>query len=58
MALNDFTLQEAIEVCIALRDRLICENAQKGMSLYDLYREPDALAQIINIAESTAEGEE
>lgn len=51
MALNNFTLKEAIEICISLRDRIIRENAEKGLCLYEMYREPDALAKLINIAE-------
>ncbi len=51
MALNNFTKEKAIEVCIRLRDKLIEENCEKGLSRMEIYYEPDALAKLINIAE-------
>lgn len=50
MALNKFTDNEAIEECIALRDRIIQENSDKGLPLKEIYREADALAVVINLA--------
>lgn len=48
MALNNFTDSEAIEVCIALRDKLPFD---ENLSLKENWREKDALAQIIGLAE-------
>lgn len=48
MALNNFTDNEAIEICIALRDRLELDDE---LPLKERWRDKDALAQIINLAE-------
>ncbi len=48
MALNEFTIKEAIEVCIALRDKL---ELDMELPLQERWREKDALSKIINIAE-------
>ena len=48
MALNEFTIKEAIEVCIVLRDKL---ELDMELPLQERWREKDALSKIINIAE-------
>lgn len=48
MALNNFNLQEAIEICIALRDKL---ELDMDLPIKERWREKDALSKIINIAE-------
>lgn len=50
MALNKFTDNEAIEECIALRDRIIQENSDKGLPLKERWYIPDCLAVVINLA--------
>ncbi len=47
MALNNFTDNEAIEICIALRDKL---ELDYELPLEERWREKDALAQVINLA--------
>ena len=48
MALNEFTLDEAIEICIAIRDKL---ELAPELSLEEAWREKDALAMLINFAD-------
>lgn len=50
MALNKFTDNEALAICREVRDRVIKDNTEKGLPLKELWREPDALAQVINLA--------
>lgn len=47
MALNNFNLQEAIEICIALRDKL---ELDMDLPIKERWREKDALAKVINAA--------
>lgn len=47
MALNNFTDNEAIEICISLRDKLSMDDA---LPLKERWAEKDALAQVINLA--------
>lgn len=47
MALNNFTDNEAIEICISIRDNLALDYE---LELEDMWRERDALAQVINLA--------
>ena len=47
MAMNDFTLKEAIEICVALRDKL---ELDFDLPLKERWREKDALAKVINAA--------
>lgn len=48
MALNNFTAEEAIEICIALRDKL---EFNMDLPLEERWREKDALAFVINLAD-------
>ena len=52
MALNNFTDNEAIEIAIALRDRL---ELNPELPWQERWREKDALAQVINLAEKGAQ---
>lgn len=52
MALNSFTDEEAIEICILLRDKL---ELDFDLPLQMRWREKDALAHLINLAEKTKE---
>lgn len=45
MALNNFTDNEAIEICISIRDNLALDYE---LNLEDRWREKDALAFLIN----------
>lgn len=45
MALNNFTDNEAIEICISIRDNLALDYE---LDLQDRWREKDALAFLIN----------
>lgn len=47
MALNDFTDNEAIEICISLRDKL---SMDYDLPLKERWAEKDALAHVINLA--------
>ena len=51
MALNNFTDNEAIEICIAIRDNLALDYE---LDLQDRWRSKDALAQVINLAQERA----
>lgn len=53
MALNNFTDEEAIEVVIALRDRIPFDFNEE-MPVAKKWRDRDALAQIINLASERA----
>lgn len=46
--LNNLTNDEALEICRKIRDRLELDNE---LPLQERWREKDALAQIINLAE-------
>lgn len=50
--LNKFSNKEAIERCIALRDRLPMDEA---LGLAERWADKDALAQLINIASGVLE---
>lgn len=54
MALNNFTDSEAIEICVRLRDKVLEENCFTKSSKQEIYYEPDALAQVINLASERA----
>lgn len=53
MALNNFTDMEAIEIVIALRDRLPFDFDEKT-PVAEKWRDRDALAQVINLATERA----
>lgn len=52
MALNNFTIDEAIEIGISIRDKL---ELDFDLPLQERWREKDALALLINIAEKQRE---
>lgn len=54
MALNNFTIDEAIEIGISIRDKL---EMDFDLPLQERWREKDALAFLINMAEKAKEKE-
>lgn len=52
MALNNLTDNEAIEICISIRDNLALDYE---LDLEDRWRERDAMAVVINLAKERAE---
>ena len=54
MALNNFTDEEAIEICVRLRDKVLEDNCFIRTLKREIYYEPDALAQVINLAAERA----
>ena len=52
MALNSFTIDEAIDICTKVRDAL---EFDFDLPLKERWREKDALAFLINIAEKEKE---
>lgn len=57
MAINNFTNEEAIEICIQLRDRVLIQNSKERYPIKRLWLEPDALAKVINLAQKQADFE-
>ena len=51
MALNNFTDNEAIDIAVAIRDRL---ELNFELPLAERWAEKDALAQVINLAKKAA----
>ena len=51
MALNNFTLEEAIDICIAVRDEL---ELDFDLPLQERWKKKDALGYVISFAEKKA----